>query len=175
MPLFSIKASIFLILALFFSGCATHDAKGRLYDLQDGSVINVKLNNYFYGHGTATAVLQTGEQLKGEFTLSQLTGTHKNKTHTLISPFQGEISVSGSASKSIPQKETPGFSQVYGFSEKSEAIPVGTGTLVGNQGTILQMVLYSSDTVRLIGDGVARSSKGEWYRVHIGHNKEQSR
>jgi hypothetical protein len=55
-----------------------------------------------------------------------------------------------------------------GMVAHANAVPVGTGTLVGEKGTILHMVFFSADEWREIGDGVARSNTGHWYRFHVG-------
>jgi len=47
--------------------------------------------------------------------------------------------------------------------------PAGSATLVGDQGTVLEIVIYSFYYYRGIhGGGVARGNRGNWYRIHIG-------
>ena len=156
------KKMIVVCSVLIFTGCASHGpVPARLYDLTDGSLVNVQLSNFREGHGNAIAELPNGEKLKGEYTLanlpSLLTGSRKPDV------FIGSLSANA-----IPGKDEPSWQEVYGYGREAQAVPVGTGTMVSEKGTILHMVFFTSDLWNEIGDGVARSNAGHWYRFHVG-------
>jgi hypothetical protein len=159
MKYFSLALSVMLC-----AGCAsTQQTHGRIYSLDDGSVIEMTLFNYSDGFGRASAALPGGEALRGEYTLSKVTGLRSHNPRRSM-PMHSDQAIAST----IPGEDEPSWAQVYGFGEKADAQPVGTGTLVGDRGTILHIVLYSADNMRRVGDGVARSNAGKWYRVHIG-------
>jgi len=153
----------FLFLAVLLSSCVTtKPTSGRLYNLEDGSIIQIELSNYFEGFGRASGKLKGGELLFGEYTLK----LRANKPR----PHQSPPIIGSTASKSIiPKKDDPSWSEIYGFSSGAEAKPVGTATLIGNKGSIVNIVFFSADTHRGVADGIARTNKGTWYRVHIGN------
>lgn len=157
------KKMMIICCILFLTSCASPGpVPARLYNLADGSLVNVQLSNYREGHGNAVAELPSGEKLKGEYTLGNLpylpTGQRTSDIH-ITSP---------GANAAIPGKNEPSWQEVYGYGRDAQAVPVGTGTLVSEKGTILHMVFFTADPWKEIGDGVARSNAGHWYRFHVG-------
>ena len=155
---------------MFLISCASHGpVPARLYNLADGSLVNIQLSNYREGHGHAAAELPNGEKLKGEYTLGNLpslpTSRRMPDVH-IASP---------STNAAIPGKDEPSWQEVYGYGRDAQAVPVGTGTLVSEKGTILHMVFFTADRWNEIGDGVARSNTGHWYRFHVGADTGQAK
>lgn len=150
-----------LIFTIILSSCATtNDINGRMYNLKDDSVIEIKLSNFNQGYGTASAKFPHGETFSGEYTL---TTSSASRIPTIQKLPKNAASQTQEAIKA--DKKEPGWAEVYG---NPEAKPVGTATLLGNKGTLINIVFFTADTVRGIGDGVARSNTGQWYRVHFG-------
>ena len=160
-----------VVFSIFFlTSCASHGPiPARLYNLADGSLVSIQLANYREGHGNATAELPNGEKLKGEYTLGNLpslpTSRRMPDTH-IASP---------GTNAAIPGKDEPSWQEVYGYGRETQAAPVGTGTLVSDKGTILHLVFFTADLWKEIGDGVARSNKGHWYRFHVGADTGQAK
>lgn len=164
------RQTILLFLTIFMCSCVTtKPISGRLYDLQDGSIIEIELSNYFEGYGKASGKIKNGEHLSGEYTLNNRT-TRQIPHVSPGSLFSGASKSDVPESKSsIPEKGDPSWQEIYGFSPGSDARPVGTATLVGDKGSIVNIVFFSADTHRGVADGIARTNKGKWYRVHIGN------
>jgi len=64
------------------------------------------------------------------------------------------------------------FADAYGFSKDAQARPVGTGIIVGDKGTVIELVFYHRSTdVRSsdlqTADGVGRDNHGHYYRVFL--------
>lgn len=151
------KSTLPLLFAVLFSGCSaiqTAETPARLYNLDSGDVVSIQLHKFQSDGGRATGVMSTGETLEGEFSLM---GENPNLT-------KGKDLQRSGLMKSA---ETT-WSEAYGFSTSAKATPLGTGTLVGSQGTVLQLVLYTADKWEARGDGVAKDNHGNWYRLHIG-------
>lgn len=162
------KKMMVVCTVLFFAGCASHGpVPARLYNLADGSLVSVQLSNFREGHGNAAAELPNGEKLNGEFTLGNLPTLSTNRR--VPDMHIG----SQSTNAAIPGKDEPSWQEVYGYGREAQAVPVGTGTLVSEKGTILHMVFFTADLWKEIGDGVARSNTGHWYRFHVGVEAEQ--
>lgn len=157
------KTAMFVCSMLFLTSCAlSRPVPARLYNLADGSLVNIQLANYRDGHGNAIAQLPNGEKLQGEYTLGNIPSLP-------ISRRQPEMYIGTSGTNAaIPGKDEPSWQEVYGYGRETQAAPVGTGTLVSEKGTILHMVFFSADLWKEIGDGVARSNTGQWYRFHVG-------
>ena len=149
-------------ICLLVSCASRGPVPARLYNLVDGSLVNIQLSNFRNGHGSATAELPHGEILKGEYTLGNVP-VAPNYFRSL------DIKVdTATLSSAVPGKDDPSWQEVYGYGKEAKAVPVGTGTLIGEKGTILHLVFFTADPWNEIGDGVARSSFGHWYRFHVG-------
>jgi hypothetical protein len=162
----------YFVLAIIFllTACATMtEVPGRLYNLDDATIITVTFNSFSYGHGKSTARMPGGEMIRGEYTISRqaLKSSPMAKTSE---PPPGSIEFD--RGKSVPSENEPGWSEVYGIASGARATPLGTGTLVGDKGTIIQIVFYMVDLDEGTADGVARSNAGAWYRVHLGKLKK---
>ncbi len=162
------RISLTVVFLAILGGCAaTNPLPARLYDLTNGSIVDIKLTNFRDGHGAASARLENGESLTGDYTLSQFYGGDMRNAP------KGEPvlhwAVTGAA---LPGKDDPSWQEVFGYGKESKADPVGTGTLVGDKGTVLSLVFFFADVWEETGSGVARSSTGHWYRFHVGVNSE---
>ena len=146
-----------IVLAFLAGGCAAVDVGARLYDTQSGTVILATLEGFDIGHGRITAEAPDGERFTGDFSLNGWP-----------TPYMGaRFSLAQAAAE--PQ---PGPAEVYGFGPDSDAKPVGSATLVGDRGTVLELILYSLSRPGQYGAGVASDNKGTRYRVHIGGRVE---
>jgi hypothetical protein len=166
----NVVAGILAVLLLL--GAAPCQLRGphvpmRIYDLERGLTIAGEVHDFDEARGTITALLPTGESLTGEYSMFHRavpfpgrplkdlgSGTNGHETDEFGSVMPGE----GEAS----------WPEAYGFGRDSKARPVGTAVLVGNRGTVLQVVLYNADYHDEFADGVGRDNKGRWYRVFIG-------
>lgn len=160
------KFSALILACGLLAACAADVAvPARLYDLASGRVIEATLGSFQQGYGRMTAQMPNGELLEGEYTL------YVQRPGSPVAP-----SASTSSNVDRPQSEgnTEGPpegrkpSEVYGFGEGVEADPIGSATLVGNRGTVLQVVFYRMNALARYGDGVAYDNKGNWYRIHVG-------
>ena len=68
----------------------------------------------------------------------------------------------------LPETDAKLWPDVYGFGRAATAKPVATATLVGNQGTVIEVVFYSLNLGDGSGSGVGRDNAGNWYRVYVG-------
>ena len=172
------ETAIVLMFVVTITGCATTtELTARLYNLNDGTIIKAYLNTFSKGHGRMAADLSGGEKLTGEFTIIEIDRRASEVRLPMemgLVPSAGESTVesgeegAGKQSKSLREVEQNSWFQVYGFGPASDAKPVGTATLIGDKGTVLEIVLYSINLRSGFGNGVGRDNKGNWYRVYIG-------
>jgi hypothetical protein len=59
------------------------------------------------------------------------------------------------------------FAELYGFSKEAPAKPAGTAILVGDKGTVIEIVFYKIGYQFQFGDGVGKDNKGRRYRVFM--------
>lgn len=149
------RSGLFLLL-LFMAGCATitgvpkaHDVPARVYELDSGMTINATFESLSEGHGRITGQGSDGEQFSGEFSID---------SQMFPMGYRPPIFTTMSA----------GSAERYGFTPGSDVRPVGSATLLGDRGTVVEIVLYSIHLLDGYGAGVATDNKDRVYRVHIG-------
>lgn len=149
-------------------GCAVV-TDARLYDFNSGMLSHARFYDLEDRHGRITATMYDGEVLRGEFTL---TDEHSSALPSTVRIDFDQPPVGGNqngADASTPQPHTDKtLSGVFGFTPDGDAKPAGIATLVGDKGTVLQVVIYDLDTIRGIGSGVGLDNKGNWYLVRLG-------
>jgi len=155
---------------MVFSSCYYLPLTARFYNLASGEIVNATLDDFTKGHGKISATLASGENLFGEYTLSQFSSrsypinpypnlpyTHREDDFTTNNDF---LTKSDENRQSWPVE--------YGYSPNAIVSPLGTAILAGEKGTVLEIVIYSLNYNYSYGDGVGHDNKGNKYRVHIG-------
>ena len=162
-----------LLLAALATGCAAPPpTPARLYNLDNGDIISAVMNYADSGHGLMTATLPTGEVCRGEYTIagarrSYGSGSYEDQTRP---PDENQ---SDGTSRSVTGKDLS-WAEAYGYGPDTYVQPIGSGTLAGDRGTVLEIVIYSYYYYHGVhGDGVGRDNHGNWYRVHIGKIPEK--
>lgn len=139
---------IFLSLVGLLSSC-TIKIDGVCYDGPDkGSRLSAKASFNGFGTGTITAVAPWGEAAKGRYN----TNAHKVST----AAWNAEARASGDSISAAGEDvviESDGITQV------------GTATLLGDQGTIFDVIYWSSAFSPRHGQGRAKDSRGNRYRL----------
>ena len=144
-----------ILLALFTAGCSIltgiRDVPARVYELDSGMTINASFESLMLGngHGRVTAQASDGEQFSGEYSLD------------------GQRFPVGYMPHAFTAMSADSWER-YGFTPGSDARPVGSATLLGDRGTVVEIVLYSFNSAGGYGAGVASDNKDRLYRVHIG-------
>ena len=152
-------AALLALSLLAVGGCAPRVAQGRLYNLATAERIDMTLTFSGERNGLAKAVFPNGAELEGEFVLwAERPGlTTEGKWGRIRSLFRGQ---SGGSTE---------WSEVYGAGEGSTIEPVGSAVLLGEDGTMIDMVFYHAKIYHgVTGDGLAKDHLGRWYRVLIG-------
>ncbi|MBI4546699.1 MAG: hypothetical protein HY707_01860 [Ignavibacteriae bacterium] len=131
----------------------------RLYDLKDGTTIEVVLHPTSRDHGTISSQGDQNEQFQGEYVFSL----------DRVPILGGQLPRYAQEGKTLsPDESLPDdFPGAYGFSKYSQARPVGTGIIVGENGTVIEIVFYRISPDLQTGDGVARDNKGRYYRIFL--------
>ena len=143
-----------LALSLFFVvSCMPTIIKSiRLYDRNTGKVINLVLSDPKYNRGEIYTsqydVDQGSEIFDGEYHIHGRTSTPGPK-YERVKPFANSIA------------------EEYGFGKNSGAKPVGTGIIVGSEGTVIEIIFYDVQGQLKSGDGLGRDNNGNIYRVYL--------
>ena len=127
----------------------------RLYDLRDGNTIEVVLHQTSRDHGTITSSQNQKEQFTGEYMIYDGSPNWSG----------GPPSYQKGNTFEKPESPPADLAELYGFSKNSEARPVGTGVIVGKDGTVIEIVFYKVSPDLQTGDGVAKDNKGRYYRI----------
>jgi len=135
----------------------------RLYDLSSGTTIQVYLQNTSDNTGMLASAKTQEEQFHGEFVLYDRLAPGTKLPGT----FYGQ-----SSNRALANTSDADFAELYGFGKDSNAKPAGTAILVGNKGTVIEVVLYRIATNLEYGDGVAKDNKGHRYRVFLSMEKQ---
>jgi hypothetical protein len=134
----------------------------RLYDLRSGNTLEVLLHPTSRDHGTIHSSANQSTSFAGEYVLL-------DRYSTLVpNPWPLPKTEKYGSEESIPDN----FAELYGFGKNSVAQPVGTGVMVGNDSTVVQIVFYRVSRDNLTGDGVAKDNKGRFYRVYFSVDGE---
>ena len=153
--------------ALCLPGCISFIIPARMYNLSTGQVITAELDQTDAGHGEIRASMFGGEMFFGEYVLASRRA-HPQAVRRVPTYFgiQPDDTTPPDELEADRQRE---WAERYGFGANSNAQPVGTGTVVGNRGTVIELVLYSyRDQPEVHADGIGRDNRGNWYRVHVG-------
>jgi hypothetical protein len=135
----------------------------RLYSMGDGSLIEVFLQQKSRDGGRLVSAEVQGERFHGEYVI-----------YDRVAYRDGQYSRGNALLQSVAKDSTElrTFAELYGFGEHSDARPVGTGILVGDQGTMIEIVLYRVSANLEAGDGVAKDNRGGRYRVFLSVEQE---
>jgi hypothetical protein len=153
-----------LLLTAMLAGCTLPQIIKplNLYDINNGAMLALTYLPTSQDHGTISSAIDSSRQFHGECIFSNERG-YPRPTAPLESFGKADAAVS------TPPK---GFAEAYGFSKDLPAKPVGTGIVVGNDGTVIELVFYhwSSDARSndlQTADGVGRDNNGRYYRVFL--------
>ncbi len=90
--------------------------------------------------------------------------------------FDGEYHIRGKNYK--PDSRTEFFmneansiAEEYGFGKNSDAKPVGTGIIIGSEGTVIDIIFYDVQGNLKSGDGIGRDNNGNYYRVYLSEEE----
>lgn len=153
-----------LFLAALATGCASPPpTPTRLYNLDTGDIISAEMGYADSGHGLMTATIPTGEVCKGEYTIAGAGRSYGPSRYEDQTRPPEETQ-----SQNVTGKDLS-WAEAYGYGPGTYVQPIGSATLVGERGTVLEIVIYSYYYYHGVhGDGVGRDNHGNWYRVHIG-------
>jgi hypothetical protein len=156
-----------LVLAALAGGCATGGAlAARMYDLGQGTVLPATFEGFDAGYGKVSAVAPDRERFAGEYTLAVREVPLQYRTFAEGQAGEAPNAAGGPAEGAVAANLP--WPELYGYGSHDAAPPVGTATLVGDRGTVIEMVLFQVNRQLRIGDGVARDNRGRVYRVHLG-------
>ena len=130
----------------------------RLYDLKDGTTIEVVFHPTSRDHGIISSRNDQAPQFQGEYVLSD------DRVPSWGRQYPG-LSEGHAFSPGKPPPED--FADAYGFGKNSQARPVGTGIIVGKDSTVIEIVFYRLSFDAQTGDGVGRDNKGRYYRIFL--------
>ena len=157
--------SVLALVLVLTTGCAsTGPTPARLYNLGNGDIVSAEMAYSGNGHGKMTAELPNGESCSGEYIIagrgrSYGPGPYADPTRD-PQELQNSERTTG---------EGMTWAEAYGYGEGTFVQPVGSATLVGQRGTVIEIVIYSYYYYHGVhGDGVGRDNHGNWYRIHIG-------
>lgn len=163
------KAGAAAAALLLCGGCAlTPVQDARLYDYNSGMLSSASFFDLEDGHGRVTGQLFGGEHLAGEYTITG-EGTDPAALPRRKKLDFDPILAAGKETTARPTLDPQlTLAAVFGFKGEVDARPMAIATLVGDRGTVLEIVLYTLNVKRGIGTGVARDNKGNWYIVRLG-------
>jgi len=156
--------SVCFAILLLISSCAVPKVArtGRLYNLANGNVMETVIEDARQVHGMIRAInRQTGENFEGEYNSVRndvVSGTYGMK--------QTNTSVFGTGASAPLSLSSYGWATAYGFSFNERTKIYGAATLVGNKGTVIEVV-YAVDRHSLHGYGVGRDNRGGHYKMHF--------
>ncbi len=148
------------LLLAFLSGCTLPQIVQplRLYDLKDGTTIEVVVHPVSRDHGTFSARNNQTGQFHGEYVFSS------ERVPSWGGQYPGFSQGYKSATGQTPPED---LADAYGYGKNSQARPVGTGIVVSGDGTVIELVFYRLSVDAQTGDGVGRDNKGRYYRIFL--------
>jgi hypothetical protein len=156
-----ISLTFLLLLQCLSLACAV-PRTARLYDLDKGIVMEAYVADARQSHGKITAVNPvSGETFTGEYT--------SVANDVIRSSYgMGGSNVSGYATSGASSLSYSGYgwATAYGFSFDQPTASYGAATLVGNEGTVIEIV-YQVDRRTQHGYGVGRDNQGGRYKLHF--------
>ena len=165
------KVLILLILIFIFNCASTIDTPIRLYNLQSGKIIYAYLKDAYDNRGIIISTLSNGENLTGEYAIADKMYSYEQAYRNKFSKNSFEPVYRDEIEKRI--NEAKSWAGVYGFGQDSNATPVATAILVGNKGTVIEIVFYTLNIDKGSGDGIGKDNQGNWYRVYVGELRSQ--
>ncbi len=144
----------FLILHL---SCLPTTVKSlRLYERDSGLTIHLVLTKPKYNQGTIYTPQASVDQ-ESEI-------------------FDGEYHIHGKKYQPDPRYQTfmneaKSVAEEYGFGKNSDAKPVGTGIIIGDKGTVIEIIFYDIQGELKSGDGIGRDNNGKYYRVYLSEEE----
>lgn len=142
--------------------------EARLYDFNSGMLSSARFYDIDERHGRVMAKLYNGEELRGEFTLTNERASVLPRVTQLDFDQQPAAREQTNAGGAPQHRSNRTLAGVFGFAPDGDAKPVGVATLVGNKGTVLQIVIYDLNIEQGTGSGVGLDNKGNWYLVRVG-------
>ena len=147
---------IFIHLTMMFSCLPTTIKSLRLYERNSGNIINLVLSKPIYNQGTIYTSQYEADQ-----------GSEI---------FDGEYHIHGKKYKPDPRykhfmNEAKSIAEEYGFGKNSDAKPVGTGIIIGSEGTVIEIIFYDIQGALKSGDGLGRDNNGNFYRVYLSEEQ----
>src|SRR5258707_7434038 len=112
------------LLSLYLVGCTLPPLIRplHLYDLKDGTIIEVRLHPTSREHGMISSAESSGEQFSGEYDITS------DRVPGWPPHIRGQY---GEPAKADSQFLSDDLAQIYGFGKNSQARPVRTGSIVG--------------------------------------------
>jgi hypothetical protein len=160
------------LLVILSVGCVSPSpTPARLYNLDTGDIIPAELGYSNKGHGWMTAKLPNGETCSGEYTVGGFGTPYgpPSPNGGITRPLEDSDRSEGENKSENGAEDEMTWAEIYGFGAGTYIRPAGSATLVGDRGTVLEIVIYSFYYFHgTHGDGVGRDNHGNWYRVHIG-------
>lgn len=162
------RSIVVAALLMLCGGCAmSHVEDVRLYDYNSGLLSNGQLFSLGRGHGRATAQMFSGEVLQGEYAVTRETTAALPTRQRLA--FDPALAARKEGEANPAPAEAPqDLAKVFGFAPGSAARPMAVATLIGDRGSVLEIVFYALDVETGTGSGVARDNRGNWYIVRMG-------
>jgi hypothetical protein len=155
------KSTMLLLILALLSGCEMpHLFRPlRLYDLKEGVTLEVFLQPNSRNTGMLVSARSDSETFHGEYAIYDRTPSLPGREPRVDAQGMG-APLAGD------------FAETYGFGKESNARPAGTAVIVGNRGTVVDIVLYRVGDDLSFGDGVAIDNKGRKYRVFLSAESE---
>lgn len=130
----------------------------HLYDLKDGTTIEVLFHPTSRDHGIISSKDSVNEPFQGEYLFS---------SDRIPSWLPQSHEYAQGKTNALSQAPMDDLAEAYGFGKNSQARPVGTGIMVGKDGTVIEIVFYRISPDLQTGDGVGRDNKGRYYRIFL--------
>lgn len=160
---------LLILTSCLLYGCVlARVTEARLYDFNSGMLSNARFYDIDEQHGRVTAKLYNGEELRGEFTLTNEHPSALPRVAQIEFDQAPTAPKQGDTDEAPPPRAGKTLAGVFGFAPDGDAKPVGVATLVGDKGTVLQVVIYELNIEQGTGSGVGLDNKGNWYLVRIG-------
>ena len=154
------EVAILCFLVMGFAGCTMFQIIQplRLYDLKDGTTIEVLFHPPSRDHGLISSRKSPDESFRGEYDFS-------SERASGWAPSYGAGMLGKTNAKDQPPIDD--FAEAYGFARNSQARPVGTGIIVGKDGTVIELVFFRISPDLQTGDGIGRDNKGRYFRIFL--------
>ena len=138
-----------LAVSILLSTCMSRISTLRLYDLQEGRTIHAQLSEPNYQRGTILSIRDGNENFEGEY--------YYYGNRARISQYREMESF----------LDDTDLAERYGFGKNTDARPVGSAVMIGDKGTVIQIIFYQADPNLNAGDGIGSDNKGNFYRVYL--------